>query len=75
MKKKHQDKKKHKKIKRKYFKTQKEAENFKSNLMYQKENPIYIENNGLPIGKLMEINLNNKLKYNLISQVQYGRVH
>lgn len=43
--------------------------------MYQKENPIYIENNGLPIGKLMEINLNNKLKYNLISQVQYGRVH
>lgn len=62
------------KRKRKTFKTKEEAENFKKNLMYQQENPIFIENNGLPLGKLMEINLENKMKSNLISKSQYERV-
>lgn len=60
--------------KRKEFNTEEEAKNFKNDLMYQQENPLFIENHGLPLGKLMELNLNNKLKSNLISQVQYDRV-
>ena len=60
------------KIKR--FKTMEEAENYRKSLNYQKENPLFIEYNGLPLGELMKMNLNAKLQTNQISQVQYDRV-
>lgn len=60
------------KIKR--FKTLEEAENYRKSLNYQKENPLFIEYNGLPLGELMKMNLNAKLQTNQISQVQYDRV-
>lgn len=56
------------------FKTRQEAEDYKASLNYQKENPIYIEHNGLPLGELMKMNLNAKLETNQISQAQYDRV-
>ena len=58
----------------KSFKTRAEAEDYKESLNYQMENPIYIEHNGLPLGELMKLNLNNKLNTNQISQAQYDRV-
>lgn len=64
---------KQKRIK-KSFKSEKEAENYRIAHNYQKENPIFIEHNGLPLGELMKINLQTKLKTNQISQVQYDRV-
>lgn len=60
------------KIKR--FKTMEEAENYRKSLNYQKENPLFIEYNGIPLGELMKMNLNAKLQTNQISQVQYDRV-
>ena len=62
------------KRKRKGFKSEKEAEEYRVALNYQKENPLFIEHNGLPLGELMKMNLNSKLETNQISQVQYDRV-
>lgn len=60
--------------KTKSFKTEKEAEKYLKTVMYQKENPIFIEHNGIPICELMKSNLKLKLDTNQITPTQYGRV-
>ena len=42
------------------FNTKEEAKKFLDTIMYQRENPIYIEKNGLPLYDLMMANLKNK---------------
>lgn len=41
--------------------------------MYQKENPLYIKNNGIPFCAFMMNNLNLKLETNQISEATYNR--
>lgn len=41
--------------------------------MYQKENPLYIEHNGIPLCEFLKQNLNLKYNTNQISPAQYGR--
>ena len=60
-------------IKSKTFKTREEAEKYLTSIMYQKENPIYIENNGIPLCELMKANLNLKFDTNQVSEVTYNR--
>lgn len=43
-------------------------------MMYQKQNPLYIEHNGIPIVELMKSNLHLKYDTNLISDSQFVRV-
>lgn len=62
------------KPKTKSFKTQEEAKKYLATVMYQKENPIYIEHNGIPICKVMKANLKLKLDTNQITPTQFGRV-
>ena len=59
--------------KSKTFKTREEAEKYLTSIMYQKENPIYIEHNGIPLCELMKSNLNLKFDANQISEVTYNR--
>ena len=47
--------------KTKRFKTMEDAENYRKALNYQKENPLFIEHNGPPLGELRKMNLNAKL--------------
>ena len=42
--------------------------------MYRKENPLYIEHNGIPLCEVMKANLKLKFDTNQISPTQYGRV-
>ncbi len=42
--------------------------------MYQKENPLFIEHNGIPLCEIMKSNLKLKLDTNQIALAQYGRV-
>lgn len=63
------------KYKTKSFKTEEEAKKYLSTIMYQKENPLYIEHNGIPLCELMRANLKLKLDTNLISETQYTRVN
>ena len=58
----------------KSFDTKEEAQKFLDTIMYQKENPIYIKKNGLPLYDLMLANLKNRRDANLISDAQYQRV-
>lgn len=60
--------------KTKSFKTKEEAEKYLKTVMYQKENPLFIEHNGIPINELMKSNLKLKLDTNQITPTQYGRV-
>ena len=60
--------------KTKTFKTREEAEKYLSTVMYQKDNSLYIENNGIPLCEFMKSNLKQKLDTNQISPTQYGRV-
>lgn len=62
-----------KKCKSKLFKTKEEAQKYFTSIMYQKENPIYIEHNGIPLCELMKSNLNLKFDTNQISEVTYNR--
>ncbi len=62
------------KYKTKSFKTEDEAKKFLSTIMYQKENPIYIEHHGIPICEVMKANLKLKLDTNQITPTQFGRV-
>ena len=62
------------KYKTKSFKTEQDAKNYLSTIMYQKENPIYIEHHGIPICEVMKANLQLKLDTNQISETQFGRV-
>lgn len=58
----------------KTFASQEEAQKYLATLMYQKENPIFIKNNGIPISELMRVNLLKKLDTNIIKERQFTRV-
>ena len=62
------------KSKTKSFKTEDEAKKYLATIMYQKENPLYIEHNGIPICEVMKANLKLKLDTNQITLTQFGRV-
>lgn len=49
------------KYKTKSFKTEKETKKFISTIMYQKENPLYIEHHGITVCELLRANLKLKL--------------
>lgn len=55
-------------------KTEQEAQKYLDSIMYQKENPLYIEHNGIPLIEIMKSNLKLKLDTNQISPTQFGRV-
>ena len=57
----------------KFFSSEEEGKKYLSTLMYQKENPLYIKNNGIPINELMRVNLQKKLDMNLIKERQFTR--
>lgn len=58
----------------KSFISEQEAKNFLATKLYQKNNEIFIKNNGIPLNQLMRTNLQKKLDMNLISETQYARV-
>ncbi len=60
--------------KTKSFLTEDEAKKYLSTIMYQKENPLYIKHHGIPMYAILKSNLDFKLKSNLVSPAQYGRV-
>ena len=60
--------------KRKSFDTEEQAKKYLQSIMFQKENPIYIEYNGIPLKELMNTIIQNKLDTNMISESQYQRV-
>lgn len=60
--------------KTKTFKTRDEAEKYLSTIMYQRDNALYIENKGIPLGEFMRSNLKQKFDTNQISGTQYMRV-
>lgn len=60
--------------KQKSFETEREARLYLDSIMYQKSNPIYIKNNGIPLNELMRANAQRKYNANLISDNQYGRI-
>lgn len=62
------------KYKTKSFKTEEEAKKYLSTIMYQKENPLYIEHHGIPLCEVMKANLKLRFDTNQISPTQYGRV-
>ena len=62
------------KLKTRSFKTEEEAERHLKSIMYQKENPLYIEHHGIPMCELMRSILNLKLKTNQITPTQFSRV-
>ena len=62
------------KKKTKSFKTEDEAKKYLSTIMYQKENPLYIEHNGIPFCEVMRANLKLKYDTNQITATQFGRV-
>lgn len=59
--------------KTKTFKTEELAKKYLDTIMYQKENPLYIEHNGIPLCEILKQNLNLKYNTNQISPAQYGR--
>lgn len=60
--------------KTKTFKTQEEAKKYLATIMYQKQNPLYIEHHGIPLCEILKQNLKLKYDTNQISPAQYGRV-
>ena len=58
----------------KSFKSDVEAKKFLNTIMYQKENPIYIEHNGIPLSEILKSNLKLKLETNQIESAQHGRI-
>lgn len=60
-------------VKAKDFKTQEEAKKYLDTIMYQKENPLYIEHNGIPFCEMMRTNLRLKLDTNQITEITYHR--
>lgn len=62
------------KMKTRSFKTEDETKRYLKTIMYQKENPVFIEHNGIPICEIMKSNLRLKLNTNQISKAQYSRV-
>ena len=62
------------KKKTKSFDTKEEAEKYKATINYQKENPIFINHNGIPMVEILKSNLKLKLDTNQIGETQYWRV-
>lgn len=62
------------KPKTKSFKTEEEAKKYLKTIMYQKENPLFIEHHGIPICEVMKANLKLKLDTNQITPTQFARV-
>ena len=62
------------KPKTKSFKTEDEAKKYLKTIMYQKENPLFIEHNGIPICEVMKANVKLKFDTNQISSTQFARV-
>ena len=62
------------KLRTKSFKTEEEAKKYLSTVMYQRQNPLYIEHHGIPMCEILKQNLNLKRETNQISATQYGRV-
>ena len=60
--------------KTKSFKNEEDAKKYLNTIMYQKENPLYIEHNGIPMCEVMRSNLKLKLDTNQITPTQFGRV-
>ena len=61
-------------LKTRSFKSEEEAKKFLGTIMYQKMNPLYIENNGIPLAEFMKANLKKRFDLNQISGTQYSRV-
>ena len=57
--------------KRKTFMSKKEAENYLKTIEYQKENPVFIEKNGIPLVEIMKLNVNRKKEMNIIWSKTY----
>ena len=62
------------KHKSKTFKTPEEAKKYLATFNYQKDNALFIKNNGIPLVEFMRANLKLKLDTNQISEVQFWRV-
>ena len=60
-------------LRNKSFKTREEAKKYLDTIMYQKENPLYIEHNGIPFCEMMRANLKLKLDTNQITEITYHR--
>lgn len=60
--------------KAKTFKSEDEAKQYLSSIMYQKSNSLYIEHNGIPLIELMKANVKFKLDTNQVSEMQYKRL-
>lgn len=59
--------------KSKNFKTREEAEKYLQSIMYQKENPLYISNYGIPFNELMRNIQKLKLDTNQLTEITYFR--
>ena len=60
--------------KTKTFKTEDEAEKFLSTIMYQRENPLYIESKGIPLTQFMRAEVKKRYDTNQIGSTQYSRI-
>lgn len=58
----------------KTFKTETEAKKYLDTIMYQKQNPLYIEHHGIPLCEILKANLNLKFETNQIAPAQYGKI-
>ncbi len=59
--------------KSKNFQTREEAEKYLATINYQRENPLYIKHNGIPLCEIMKSNVRLKLETNQITEVTYHR--
>lgn len=62
------------KKKTKFFRTEDEARDYIKTTMYQKEDPLFIENHGIPMIEILKQNIKQKLDMNLVGKTQYARV-
>ena len=60
--------------KTKSFKSEEEAKKYIQSIMYQKENSLFIEHNGIPLCEFMKSNLKVKLDTEQIKPTQFSRV-
>ena len=60
--------------KEKSFSTEEEAKLYLKSIMFQKENPIFIEKHRIPLKDLMKTILQKKYETNMIFDAQYERV-
>lgn len=67
---------KNKRVRRtKFLKTEEEARKKLESIMYQKNNSLFIEHNGIPLIELMKSIAKRKLDSNLISTGQFARIN